>query len=283
MERAREGVDSLFTNIVYRLDCAEDSTPRVKWKSFWISAGLLGFTFLLSIVIRHITSGEVLWVETNIHSLIESYCAIMSSFIAYIIYREYRSSGRRSNLYLFLGFFSIGAFDMFHAYSNHSLILFVWFHSLSAFSGAAFFLWSAIAVKRNTRDPQWLRYVFVLFGATITVGTGVALSKLPPPLPYPSVMIDTFSHIPVDVRIMGGFSLSTLMINSISAYCFLSAGVIFLRHFNHTGDLLFHIFSISAFLLFESEFLFVFSRLWDPTWWFWHFIKLLIFLGLLIG
>jgi two-component system, sporulation sensor kinase E len=41
--------------------------------------------------------------------------------------------------------------------------------------------------------------------------------------------------------------------------------------------------SLSAFFFFESEILFAFSRLWDPSWWYWHIIKLIIFVGLVIG
>ena len=283
MRAASGQLDSMFNNIVYRLDYAEDKILQVRKKIFWASAILLGVTFLLSVGSRFISAKDIFWIDTAKHSLVESYCAIISIFISYIIYREYKTSGRRSNLYLLLGFFSMGIYDLFHAYANHSITLFVWFHSLSAFSGAAFFLWSAVSVRNASKDPPWLRYLLVTFGVAVTIATAITVSRYSPPLPYAAVTIKTQHHIPVDVPLMGEFTASTVVVNFISAVCFLLSSIYFTRHFTKTNDMLYHTFALSSFLFLESEMLFVFSRLWDPSWWYWHAIKLFIFVGLIVG
>jgi hypothetical protein len=108
--------DALFHNIVFRLDCPGEKLPGVRKKFHWFSGTLLGIVFFLSIISQFISANNIFWIDTSTHSLFESYCAIISFIIAYIIYREYMSSGKRSNLYLFLGFISMGVFDFFHAY-----------------------------------------------------------------------------------------------------------------------------------------------------------------------
>lgn len=274
--------DSMFTNIVYRLDYPEDKIPKVRKKFCWFSGILLGVVFLLSIVSQFISANNIYWDDTTVHSLFESYCGIISFIIAYVIYREYKSSGERSNLFLFLAFISMGIFDFFHAYSNYSTTLFVWFHTLSAFSGGAYFLWSAVSVKNHTKDPPWLRHLFVVLGITLSIAAAVTISNLPSLLPN-VVTIQGRHFTPINVPIMGEFSTSTIIMNILSAVCFFLSGLYFLKYFKATNDVLFHIFSTSALLFFESELLFAFSRLWDPSWWYWHVIKLVIYMGLAIG
>ncbi len=273
---------ALFTNIVYRLDYPGDKISQIRNKFYWVSGILLGIVFLMSIGSQILSHHNIFWIDTSVHSLLESYCGIISIIIAYIIYREYKSSGKRSNLFLFLGFFSMGIFDFFHAYSNYCVTLFVWFHSLSAFSGGAFFLWSAISVKSSTKDPPWLRHVFILSGITITMVSAVAISSFPSFLPG-AVMIDLSHHTPVTFPIRGEFTGYLVVVNILSSIFFLFSGLKFLRYFKVTNDVLFHIFSTSAFLFFTSEFLFAFSILWDASWWYWHIIKLIIFVGLIFG
>jgi signal transduction histidine kinase len=274
--------ESLFSNIVFRLNGPDSEIARAREKFCWFSGTILGLVFLLSICSQFISANNIFWIDTSVHSLIESYCGIISFIIAYIIYREYRSSGRRSNLFLFLGFVSMGIFDFFHAYSNHCITLFVWFHTLSAFSGGAYFLWSVLSVKRTAKDPPWLRRLFVCSGVTLNIAAAIALWRLLPPLPQ-AVTTAALHHVPVDIPIKGEFTASTITVNILAALFFLASGLFFLRYFKATNDVLFHTFSLSAFLFFESELLFALSRLWDPSWWYWHAIKLIIYVGLVIG
>ncbi len=81
----------------------------------------------------------------------------------------------------------------------------------------------------------------------------------------------------------GKFSSFIYAVNYTSCVLYLSAGILFIRGFLKTNDVIYLIFGISALLFFMSELFFAFSSLWDPMWWYWHVIKVIIFGGLLLG
>lgn len=279
----RENEDKVFfDNIVYRIDPSSNEAAHLKNRFYLLSGALIIVIFLMSTASKLFSRNNVFWTDTFTHSLFESYCGIISIIIAYVIYREYRSSGKRCNFYLFLGFISMGIFDIFHAYSNHCTNLFVWFHSLSAFGGGLFFFLSALSVESDNKDSPYIRHMMLITGIIAIFGFALFLSKYPSPLPD-VVEISASHHTPVTFPIRGEFTSSTIVFNVLSSVFFLLAGCFFLKYFNRTNDILFHIFALSSFLFFESEVLFSLSRLWDPSWWYWHVIKLVIFSGLIIG
>jgi signal transduction histidine kinase len=176
----------------------------------------------------------------------------------------------------------MAVFDFTHAYSNHSISLFVWFHTLSAFSGGAFFLWTAASLRNNVYDARWLQRLFLISGVLALAASVVAVTHLLPVLPD-AFTNESRHHIPVTDPHVWYFSRKLVICNMMAALCFLSAGIIFHRHFRATNDILYFVFSLAALLFFESELLFAFSKIWNMTWWYWHLIKLMIFVGLSIG
>jgi signal transduction histidine kinase len=94
---------------------------------------------------------------------------------------------------------------------------------------------------------------------------------------------ETNYNVPVTIPFVWHFSRQLVIVNMLATFCFLSAGVIFSRHFRATNDILYFVFSLASLLFFESELLFAFSNIWNITWWYWHLIKLMIFVGLSIG
>lgn len=280
-----KNIDSLFTNIAYRLDYPEDKLRQIRKKLYLFSVSALGLVFLLSIVSQYLRASSTFntfWINSFTHSLFESYCGIISLTIAYVIYREYRSSGKRSNLHLFLAFASMAVFDFFHAYSNHNITLFVWFHTLSAFSGGVFFLLAAFHVKKNTKDTRQLQRFFVLTGIILSVAVASILANFFSLLPG-AITAESIRHEHVDLPYILYFTPQIDAVNMLATVCFLFSGVFFSRYFKKTNDVIYHVFALAAFLFFESELLFAFSNLWDPSWWYWHVIKLIIYIGLIIG
>ena len=280
-----QNIDSLFTNIVYRLDHPEDKLRQIRKKLYLFSAIVLGLVFLLSIISQYLRASSTFntfWINSFTHSLFESYCAIVSLTIAYVIYREYRSSGKRSNLLLFLAFASMSVFDFFHAYSNNNITLFVWFHTLSAFSGGAFFLWGAFHVNKNTKDTPRLQRFFVLTGIILSLAVASVLANFFSLLPG-AITAESIRHEHVELPYILYFTPQIDAVNMLATICFLFSGVRFFRYFKKTNDVIYHVFALAAFLFFESELLFAFSNIWDPSWWYWHVIKLIIYIGLIIG
>ncbi len=276
---------TLLTNISYRLDHPQARLDQIKKRMYWSALALMGFVSLLSVAGRFAQLNNILntiWINTFTHSLFESYCGLISLTIAYVVYKEYRASGKRSTFYLLMAFLSMAVFDFTHAYSNHSVSLFVWFHTLSAFSGGAFFLWTAASLKNNVYDARWLQRLLLISGALALAASVAEVPRLLPVLP------DTFTnepghHIPVTVPSVWNFSRTLVVCNMLATLCFLASGIVFHRHFRTTNDVLYFVFALASFLFSESELLFAFSSLWNLTWWYWHIIKLLIFMGLSIG
>lgn len=278
------GPGSLLTNIAYRLDYPAERLHQAKKKMFWFSIALIGLVSLLSVAAQFIHLSKFIntyWINTFTHSLFESYCGLISLTIGYVIYKEYRASGKRSIFYLLMAFISMAVFDFAHAYSNHCVSLFVWFHTLSAFSGGAFFLWGA-SVKKDVHDPRWRQRLFLISGVIAIIASVAELVYLLPLLPD-AVVNEAKHHMPVTVPFIWNFSDSMIVLNALSAICFLFAGVKFYRYFKVTDDVIYFVFSLASFLFFESELLFAMSNLWNVTWWYWHVIKLFIFIGLSIG
>jgi signal transduction histidine kinase len=277
--------DSLLANIAYRFDYPEVKWKSTKYRMYWSSVILIGLISLGSVAAQFILHGVVThthWINTFTHSLFESYCALISLTIAYLVYREYRASGKRSNFYLFMAFVSMAVFDFAHAYSNHCISLFIWFHTLSAFTGGAFFLWSTVTVKKNLFDSPWLQRLLVVAGLTTVFAAVGEVFYLLPLLPD-AVINETHHHMPVTIPLVWHFGRSMIVLNMVASFCFLVAAIQFHRHFRATNDVVYFVFSLASFLFFESEFLFAFSNVWNLTWWYWHIIKLLIFIGLSIG
>ncbi len=275
----------LLTNIAYRLDQPPAQLDRIRKKMFWFSILFLGLVALLSAVGQFVQISKIFntsLINTFAHSLLESYCGLISLIIAYVLYREYRGSGKRSIFYLLMAFLSMSAFDIAHASSNDSHSLFIWFHSLSGFSGGAFFLWCASSVRDDISDSRWRQRLLLLSGGAEILGAVAETVHLLPVLPG-AVMAEVGPNMPVNLPITWYFSKSMIVCNTLSAFFFLAAGLKFYRFFKDTNDVIFFVFSLAALLFFESELLFAFSKLWNLTWWYWHVIKLFIFIGLSIG
>lgn len=135
--------EPLLTYIVYRLDYSKDNISSCRRNLFIFTAISLTVLFIpllsKSFIIK---SDSVFWIDPFKHSILEAFCGLISIIVSLIIYWDYEVSGRKNAFFLFLGFFSMGIFDVFHAFSNYCHNLFVWFHSSGAFFGAIFFFGS---------------------------------------------------------------------------------------------------------------------------------------------
>ncbi|MEW6408816.1 MAG: histidine kinase dimerization/phospho-acceptor domain-containing protein, partial [Nitrospirota bacterium] len=177
----------------------------------------------------------------------------------------------------------MGILDIFHAFSDYCHNMFVWLHSFSAFFGSAFFIGSIFfndKIDSNT-EPLWIRRFYVLSG-TILIFT-FAMSSIKFSSSLPDVLSVSLPHHTPVVDAKGHFSDFIYTLNLTASILFLLSGIFFLKGFLATNDVIYHVLGTAALLFFESEISFTFSKLWDPIWWYWHVIKVIIFSGLLIG
>src|SRR5208337_5519315 len=85
--------------------------------------------------------------NTLSHVLFEFFFLILSFLIAGAIWHEYTASGHQSTLYLALAFLSLGLNDFIQVFFMSGTALLAFFLYLSVFSGALFFLLSALFLR----------------------------------------------------------------------------------------------------------------------------------------
>jgi signal transduction histidine kinase len=197
---------------------------------------------------------------------------------------EYSTSGKKNVLFLVYAFFSIGILDFFHAFSDYCHNLFVWYHSSGALLGSFFFFTSMFVYHDDepyTDHSVWIRR-FSIFSGIFIILIFVVLSHtfysyIPDVL---SISLQHHTHVSMA---RGQFSPFIHAVNYVSCVLYLFTGILFVRGFLKTNDVIYLVFGTSFLLFFMSELFFTFSRLWNPIWWYWHIIKAIIFTGLLLG
>ena len=246
---------------------------------------IVGLIPLSKFFIKSFFSEYTFWVNAPTHSFLEAFYALISIIIGLILLLEYHSSGKAKSLFLTFAFFSMGILDFFHAFSEYCHNLFVWFHSSGAFFGSLFFFLSLLIGEKNNDDNNshtlLKRKFYILLGVTLIVAFALLSIRFYYLIPN-ALVIPLPHHTPVTMA-RGQFSYAIYGLNFLSSIFFLIAGLTFLRGFLHSNDVIYQIFATATLLLFGSELSFVFSKLWDPLWWYWHFIKVLIATGLLLG
>lgn len=122
----------------------EQAASRLDWRHWAILAGVLVPPLVITLYLELVRLTGYRWHEHALHSFVEGFCALMSLVVAYVLYQEYRLSDYRRLLLISFGFLAMGIMDFFHAFSKPGSNLFVWFHSMSAFLGAALLAGSLI-------------------------------------------------------------------------------------------------------------------------------------------
>jgi signal transduction histidine kinase len=281
--------EPLLRYVVFHLDDVESghsaiSRKRLLFLTFFVLAAVASVSVVewLFIPMAH----DRFFVDASKHANLEIFCGLISGIIAFILTWEYQVSGKKNILWLVFAFFSMGILDIFHAFSDHDHYAFIWFHSLSAFYGSVFL---AVSSFQNGKisDParsSWTRSGLVASGFVLIVLIAL-FALLAPRLDefIPNVLSMSPPHKVRAVDVRGQFSNLIYAVNFISGILYLLVGIVFVKGFLKTSDVIYLIFGTAALLFFESELLFAFSSLWDPLWWYWHIIKVMIFSGLLIG
>lgn len=287
--RSREG--PLLEYVVFTLhDGKENRIPLLKRRLILQTLGILVVIALISFnkpfIEEFLVSKNTFWIDSHIHSILETFCGLIFFTISFILLWEYLNSGKKRVLFLLLAFFSMALLDFFHAFSDYCHVLFVWFHSFSAFFGAVFFFLSLLLDREDNNDIKvmksvWTRRVYVLSGVVLILFFAILSLKFY--FLLPDVLSVKFSHHTPVTKTKGHFSNFIYILNFSSCVFYLISGIIFVRGFLKSSDIIYLIFGTSTLLLFESELSFIFSKLWDPMWWYWHVIKVFIASGLLIG
>jgi signal transduction histidine kinase len=278
--------EPLLKHVVFPLGEIENEHPsinrrRLLFLTFFALTAVASVSIIGHFIIP--ASKDLFFVDTSKHASFETFCGLISAIIAFILTWEYKVSGKKNILCLVFAFFSTCILDIFHAFSDYDHGTFVWFHSCSALFGSVF-LTGATLLNRKMDEPaksSWTRSGLVASGVILIVLFALLIARLDEIIP--NVLSIQPPHKASAVEVRGQFSNLIYAVNLISGILYLLVGIVYVKGFIKTNDVIYLIFGTAALLFFESELLFSFSKLWDPLWWYWHIIKVMIFSGLLIG
>ena len=197
-----------------------------------------------------------------LHSAMESSGAVIAFILSSIIFILYRNNlafnhFNRASFALI----AMGVFDLFHAmfYPGE---LFVWLHSLAIFFGGILFSFVWI---NDTKVSKRLYYAlpFMIFALSVMIST---LSIL-----YPSI-------VPQMITGKNEFTHIANLLNIVGGVMYVFASFYFIKKYldHEEGDDL--LFAGHTMLFGSAGVLFFFSSLWDISWWFWHFLRLLAYI-----
>lgn len=244
--------------------------PPLGWRYHVILAAILLPPAMLTIALDY---GQVQQAHVNAtaHSLLEGFCALMSLVVFYVLYQEFINTGTCRLRVVAFAFLVLGLLDGCHALSPPHSQLFVWFRSTAALFSS---IMLAIALgkdglcRRTASDPMRANIQAVAFGSGVLL---FALGSF--------ALRDDLPFMIVNER----FSALTLLQKGLAGLAYMIAGITFLHYFRRSREIILFILAVAMFLFAESQLLVFFSDPWDRTWWIWHWIRTVVFIGILIG
>lgn len=230
-------------------------------------------TLAVSIIFPFIIASAVLliFVEGDLcyqipcHSSVEAFggfAAMTLGFIILILQKNKKSVSQ--GVWVSCGLLCMGVVDVFHA-SVQPGTLFVWLRSVSSLAGGFFFMlaWlqgSSDASRTSKGLPLGVFAGAIIFGILSVVFSGI---------------------LPVMVS-QGNFTQAAIAINIAGGIFFIAAAPRFFIGYwkrNNRDDLLFVFITV---LFGISGFIFQLSKPWSLSWWYWHFLRLIAFVIVLV-
>ncbi|MGI9474720.1 MAG: PAS domain-containing protein [Rubripirellula sp.] len=194
----------------------------------------------------------------QVHTLLETIGGLFAVLIAGILIVEQQSRDNDNEHFTWAasGFAAMGILEILHAIVPVGSSNLVWLHSLSVLMGGALFscVWFG-----NQQLPKRIRTQLPWIAMALAAATGLVLCALPLP-----AMTGTSTLITTAMSVVGGG-------------CFFLAGVFFIRRFHHRYDVTDWLFAIQATLFGAAGVLFNLSTVWDPTWWWWHVLRVIAY------
>jgi PAS domain-containing protein len=230
-------------------------------KTRWI-VGLIVISLLLlgTLVIPNYSHQQ--YINIPLHTFLETAGAIASFVIGTIIFLQYEKNRTFNSFhYLTVALIVMGVFDGFHAMVKPGE-LFVWLHSLAVFSGGLF----SIKVWMRPKEVSLTKYRAI---PIIMVHIALAVSIL-------SILYQ--DALPAMMKSDGSFTQSANMLNFMGALGFVISTIYLRKKYFETAELSYLLFGGLTLLFSVAGILFFFSYVWDPTWWFWHFLRFIAYL-----
>lgn len=206
------------------------------------------------------------------HGLVEGFCALMSLVVFYVLHQEFINTGTCRLRMMAFAFLALGLLDGSHALCPPHSEIFVWFRSAAALTSSAML---TLALGIDGRCQK------VGAGETAKANAHAALVGAAT-LIFVLTSYVIRDHLP---SMLEGerFSGLALFEKGLAGLFYLMTGIAFLRYFRRSRENILFVLAVAMFLLAESQWLAFFSDPWDFIWWIWHWIRTVVFVGILFG
>jgi signal transduction histidine kinase len=206
--------------------------------------------------------------QAPLHSTIEALGGLCAIMMAIVLFQRNHDQPSRQTEALGIGFLAMGVLELFHAVSTPGNS-FIFLRSLASLVGGLGFLlvWRSEPLGRGLRS-RVLPWIIVATSALI----GFVILTFP-------------GAVPAMIR-NGEFSPTAVAPTSVACFCFLAAAYRLFTLYRQSPTADTYLFTCLALMFGLTELMFVYSRLWDASWWFWHLLRLvayLLVLGYVIG
>jgi signal transduction histidine kinase len=225
------------------------------------------FTLLVSLAL-HVFLPMWRGHHAPLHSTIEALGGLCAIMMAIVLFQRNDDRPSRHTEALGIGFLGMGVLEEFHAVAPPGNG-FIFLRGLASLLGSLGFV--LVWLPESARRPACSRALpWTIATASVAIGCLVFL----------------FPHaIPAMVR-NGEFSPTAVAPTSLACLFFLAAAYRLFSAHRHSPSADTYLFTCLALMFGLAELMFVYSRLWDGAWWFWHVLRLaayLLVLGYMIG
>jgi hypothetical protein len=206
--------------------------------------------------------------QAPLHSAIEAVGGLCAIMMAIVLFQRSDDRPSRQMEALAIGFLAMGVLEEFHAVSPPGNG-FIFLRSVASFVGSLGFVlvWLPYFSRERARSSA---LPWTIAAASVSIGCLV--------LSFPDA-------IPTMIR-NGEFSPTAVAPTSLACLFFLAAAYRLLLAYRRSPSGETYLFTCLALMFGLAELMFVYSRVWDGAWWFWHLLRLvayLLVLGYMIG
>lgn len=244
----------------------ETPTTTSKWVyllAYLILIILIALSFI-NLLEKHSVLSHFNLIDYPLHSTFEIIGAVVAIFVSLIPIQFLMGFRKPSFVFVSLGFFSMGLWDLVHAFTQAG-DGFIFTHSTAMLLGGLFFALSCL-----NWSPNILKHKNVLF--LIIFGSSIFF-----------IVLDFLGLLPFPIMIENKqFNNTSNLINLFSGILFSVSALFFSYRFFKNRNLGILTIVYVSVLSAVSGFSFQYSIIWTDEWWFWHALRLISFIVVFI-
>ncbi|WP_321277567.1 EAL domain-containing protein [Thiomicrorhabdus indica] len=200
------------------------------------------------------------------HAVIETLGGVAALTTAVLVFSLFRDSLELARYYkMALALVAVGVFDIFHAMMVPG-DLFVWLHTLSVFSGGLL-LFFLLLPTLTVKSKYYYLPALGVFGLSLIIAL---------------VSVASPNAMPIMLTHDGEFTDLAKILNMIGGTLYLMTSLFFIRCYLDSHSKYDLLFAAQTMLLGVAGVFFFFSSLWEISWWFWHLLRLIALVFLLV-